>query len=118
MNINHAARAVLLDQLTHIANSDNADALQLLLNGVGLPTLTRDNEAAEQIHDALESGDHYASLARRIAHLLASLVQRRADILAQRLAALEGVAIGGSSTLIYDNPYLEDKNRFLSRICG
>ena len=109
MNINHAARAVLLDQLTHIANSGNADALQLLLNGASLPTLTRDNEAAEQIHDALESGDHYASLARRIARLLATLIQRRADVLAQRLAALEGMAIGGSSTLIYNNPYLEDE---------
>ncbi|MFA6972342.1 MAG: hypothetical protein WC208_13220, partial [Gallionella sp.] len=109
MNINQAARAVLLEQLTRIANSGNAEALQALLSGAGLPALSRDAEPAEQIYDALESGNHYASLARRIAHLLASLVQRRADVLEQRLAALEGAAMGGGHTAIYENPYLEDE---------
>jgi len=109
MNITQAARAVLLGQLTHIANNGNTEALQAMLSGAGLPALARDDEAAEQIHDALESGDHYASLARRIAHLLASLIRRRADALAQRLAVLESTAMGGGSTLVYERVYLQDE---------
>ncbi|MDO8372135.1 MAG: hypothetical protein Q7T39_09415, partial [Polaromonas sp.] len=109
MNITEAARAVLLDQITHIANGGKTDGLQALLSGAGLPALNRDDEPAEQIHDALESSDHYGGLARRIARLLASLIHRRADTLAQRLAALEGVAVGGSSTLVCDSAYLADE---------
>ena len=109
MNINQAARAVLLDQLTRIAHTGNAEALQALLSGAGLPALSRDAEPAEQIFDALESGEHYASLARRIAHLLVSLVRRRAEALEQRLASLEAAAMGGGKTLVYESPYLEDE---------
>ena len=110
ININQAARAVLLDQLTRIANSGNVEALQALLSGAGLPALSRDAEPAEQIRDALESGDHYASLARRIAHLLAKLVLHRAESLEQRLAALEGAGMGGSSAQVYEPTYLQDEN--------
>ncbi|MBL0311318.1 MAG: tetratricopeptide repeat protein [Holophagaceae bacterium] len=109
MNITQAARAVLRNHLSHIANSNDSEALQSLLSGAGLPALGRDEEPAEQIHDALESGDHYASMARRIARLLASLILRRADALAHQIAALEGVAMGGGNSLVYDNLYLEDE---------
>ena len=109
ININQAARAVLLEQLTCIANTGNAEALRALLSGAGLPALSRDAEPAQQIYDALESGEHYASLARRIAHLLASLIQSRAEALEQRLAALGAAAIGGGSARIFESPYLEDE---------
>ena len=109
MNITQAARNILLDQLVHIAKTGNADALQQLLSGAGLPVLVRDAEAAEQIYDALESGDNYATLARRIAHLLAGLIRRRADTLAHELAVVEGAAIGGGNALVYNNLYLEDE---------
>ena len=109
MNITQAARAILRDQLVHIANSGKAEALQALLSGAGLPATTHDAEAAEQIHDALEAGDRYANLARRIARLLARLIQRRTDALEQRLAALEGAAIAGGSTQAFERCYLEDE---------
>jgi len=109
MNITQAAQTVLLDQLSRIAKTGNADALQHLLSGANLPALVRDAEAAEQIYDALESGDNYATLARRIAHLLAGLIRRRADTLAYELAAVEGAAMGGGNALVYNNLYLEDE---------
>jgi len=46
MNITQAARAVLLDQLARIAKGGNAEALQALLSGAGLPALSRDVEPA------------------------------------------------------------------------
>jgi len=109
INITQAARAVLLKQLAEIANKRQPEPLQALLCGVGLPALSRDTEAAEQIHAALLESGKYADLARRIAALLARLVQRRSADLEQELACLLGTMQGNGSTEVCESHGLKDE---------
>ncbi|MGZ8184311.1 MAG: hypothetical protein ACXWT1_20395 [Methylobacter sp.] len=109
MNITEAAQAFLHDHLLAIAKSNNAEALQLLLTGAGLPALARDDEPAEQIFDALQSTNDYGTFALRIARLLAKLLHQKADSLECRLAAMEGAAMAGSSAQVFSSSYLEDE---------
>ena len=104
MNITEAAKTFLHNRLETIAKSGDVEALQSLLAGAGLPAMARDDEPAEQIMDALESGSDYGSLARRIAHLLAKLLHQRAAALEQRLAAMEGKAMGGGGVQMTSSP--------------
>ncbi|ABW66992.1 tetratricopeptide repeat protein [Desulfosudis oleivorans] len=108
MNITETANAFLYNRLVTIAKSGNAEALQSLLAGTGLPALARDDEPAEQIFNALESGD-YGNLARRITRLLAKLLHQRAESLERSLAAMGGAAIGGRNAQMVSSPYLEDE---------
>ena len=109
MNITEAAQTFLHDRLVSIAKTQNSEALQALLSGANLPAMARDDEPAEQIIAALESGNDYAHFAQRIAQLLAKLLHKKADTLASSIAAMEGAAIGGSDQMIYTNGYLEDE---------
>ena len=67
MNITDAAQAFLHERLASIARTNNTEALQALLTGANLPAMARDDEPAEQIIAALESGNDYANFAQRIA---------------------------------------------------
>ena len=109
MNITETANAFLYNRLVIIAKNGNAEALQSLLAGIGIPALARDDEPAEQIFNALESGGSYGTFARRITHLLARLLHQRAESMESRLAAIGGAAIGGRNAQMFPGPYLEDE---------
>ena len=109
MNITQVAQANLRDQLTRIAISYNSEALQKMLSGAGLPALSRDDEPAEQIHDALEFGSNYADLAQSIACLLASLIEQRTDALVEQLTSSKVASVSSGGALVCNSPYLEDE---------
>ncbi|MFA7240491.1 MAG: hypothetical protein WC091_10290, partial [Sulfuricellaceae bacterium] len=85
MSITNAARAQLLKTLVGIARNGDAAGLQSLLCGVGLPALSRDDEPALQIHEALLSSDKYADSAKSVAKLLARLIRQRMNAPAQQI---------------------------------